>query len=589
VQTWDLFRHLLPLRHPNVNSNEQLRRLGQVANKPTRANTLQHFLVTNSVARERRAVLQWLQSNACSGPDIDELTRDLQQNADRGDIIAHGWLHTRSSIKLKKSVTGWPHLLDRQSANISKSHVSTSGAPLVTQLDPDVTTRQGRKLQPQDEYFERAIWVGCFEHLRRGSSRQVIRDWCQERTEMWRAVSMSGIMLPAGNDENAGSKDDIAEEIDPSALALWRRMCYSLARQGGTDEYERAVYGILSGDITSVEKVAQTWDDFMFAHYNGLLRTQLDTFVLGLCAPGTASSIVQNFPAFDAVQFHGDAQGMEKRLIRSLESQESIRFEAMEPHKVLQASFISGDIEEYLYKQGLNLGTSGDFLGAIKSPVLGIDPDLQAHKYFGPKDYDGLRLVAHVYVLVTLLAELDTHERGGPDLLSGSTKHLSWRASQENILAKYTAFLRAAKLSELIPLYCTVLQSPRREQVLSASMIKETDPKRFVTQLQLMKRAGIDILRFVRAQVELMYQNISPAAANTFEAKTSFRILEVVPSVPRMGRTINAEFFGEDEDVIEKDHEYLIRSLEWLYAADQTWPDLLFSGSRTYKFFLSMR
>ena len=31
-------------------------------------------------------------------------------------------------------------------------------------------------------------------------------------------------------------------------------MCF-LARKGGGDEYERAVYGILSGDISSVEPV----------------------------------------------------------------------------------------------------------------------------------------------------------------------------------------------------------------------------------------------------------------------------------------------------------------------------------------------
>ena len=565
AQTWDLLRRVLPLRHPNAEGTSQLSRLDVVADRlPGHDSGLRSFFQTNSVAKERRAILQWLQSNAASGPDIDGLTRDLQQNADRGDIIAHGWLHTRSSIKLKKSVTGWPHLLDQQSANMSATHTTSSGAPLVTQLDPDATTRQGRKLQPQDEYFERAIWRGCFEHLRRGSSLQTIRDWCQERTEMWRAISMSGMLLSADD-----SDDDVAADAEPSALALWRRMCFGLARQGGSDDYERAVYGVLSGDILSVEKVARTWDDFLFAHYNALLRTQIDTFILEHCTPGDAANLTQAFPSFDAVQFHSEDAGVDKRLIRFLESQAGIKDDAFDPNKALQASILAREVEDYLYNQGRAMAVA---------PVERV----QGRKYFTPEQHDGLRIVSHVYALMALLEELESRNLTFPRTVKSPER----RASEENILAQYAGFLRRAGLQELIPVYCSILEVPRRYEVLSENLIMEPTTERRIELLNLMKRANIDGAQFVKTQATLLYNSVAQDSAKTFEAKTGFRIIEEGPPTPRFGRKIKADFFGEDPEHIEDAHEKLILALEWLMNVDETWPEVLSFGTKVYKFFL---
>ena len=567
AQTWDLLGRILPLRHPNVDGTSRRSRLDMVADRPTHDSSLHTFFQTNSVAKERRAVLQWLQTNATSGPDIDDLTRSLQQSADRGDIIAHGWLHTRSSIKLKKSVTGWPHLLDQQSGNVFATHTTDSGTPLVTQLDPDAPTRQDRKLRPQDEYFERAIWRGCFEHLRRGSSLQTIRDWCQERTEMWRAISMSGMLL-------SREGDDVADGAGPASLALWRRICFGLARQGGSDDYERGVYGVLSGDILSVEKVAQTWDDYLFAHYNALLRTQLDTFILGRCPPEEASNLTQTFPSFDAVQFHGEDAGVEKRLIRSLEAKAGIRDEAFEPNKALQASIISHEIDEYLYNQGRAMASTAG------STAVG---DIQVRKYFTHEQHNGLRIVAHVYVMIKLLEELDSRRLDFTEALRSRER----QDAEDNILAQYASFLRRAGLPELIPMYCSILKGPRRYEVLSSNLILEESHERRLNLLSLMKQAGIDGREFAKFQAKLVYDKVARPNAGAFEAKTMFRILEEGPPTARMGRVIKADFFGEDPEDVEPGHEYLIRCVEWLLMVTETWPEALSFGTKVYKFFLS--
>src|SRR5690606_38020910 len=148
-----------------------------------------------------------------------------------------------------------------------------SSNTLVTQLDPDAMTRQARKLETQDDFFERAIWLGCFEMLRRGYSMAEIREWCSVRTELWRAASLAPLPL-------ANTEDEDQPDFDPRWLVRWRRMCFSTARDGGTSDYDRAVYGLLAGEIASVEKVCETWDDLLFAHYNALLRTRFDSYLV---------------------------------------------------------------------------------------------------------------------------------------------------------------------------------------------------------------------------------------------------------------------------------------------------------------------
>ncbi|KAF5719291.1 hypothetical protein FMUND_4787 [Fusarium mundagurra] len=521
AQTWDLLRRLLPLRYASSDYGQSASRTEQ--SSVGSGDLFKSFLASDSSARERQAVIQWLQSNASSGPDINELAHELQQNADRGDIIAHGWLHTRSSIKLRKSVTAWPHLLDRQSPAIATSFHTSDGSPLVTQLDPDAATRQGRKLEPQDEYFERAIWLGCWEHLRRGSSLDTIREWCQERTEMWRAISTSAILLSA---------DDSQEVTDtkPASLALWRRMCFSLSRSGGCDDYERAVYGVLSGDIPSVEKVALNWDDFLFANYNALLRTQLDNYILGQCPADIASNLTQSFPSFDAIQFHGEPSTVDMRLIRTLEANPQIKDEANEPNKALQASLISKEIGQHLYQQGLVISSGANHNESALYRSKPSKLEVNKERFFQSTQHYGLRIVAHIYVLINLLDKLNSKD----DSLAPAFSPPEMRRSQQNLIAG---------------------------------------------------KAGIDVLEFVKAQAWLLFDDLGPAQHGC-PAKEGFSIIEPGPPTSRSGRPVRPDFFGDDERFVDQAHENLIRSLEWLVLVQETWPNVLSMGTKIYKFFL---
>lgn len=564
AQSWDLLKRLAHLRFtdPNI-GNEFEPRQNPIHKYSTEREAWNHFLQTDNLALERKTVLKWLQDTAEeSGEEIDVLVQDLQQNADRGDIIAHGWLHTRAAIKLQKNQHSWPRPLDPNSQEIQKIMWNASKTePLITQLDPDSVTRQGRKLEVQDEYFERAIWLGCYQMLRRGRSVAEIKEWCMDRTEVWRAISISG--LP----DEKPLEDD--EEGNAASGALWRRMCFALARKGGNDEYERAVYGILSGDIQSVEPVCQTWDDFIFAHYNALLTTQFDNYIQS--GAQKLMDGTMNFGTLDAVVLHGDNAIAGKRLVESLKSDPRTTAETSHPMKLLQGVLIGDQFADFIYQQGLalskfaNAETTSNLIP--RSNEQPKDQDITDYVNLG--DHDSLRVFTHAILIFRGLG-LD---------MGGVLKE----SVIENVIVAYISFLRLANKGELIPLYCSQLSGARRYATLSRTLIDITDNEQRVTQIRLMRELGLDVQQFVNYQSRFLLAD-HPDEATDYPSPKSFQVL----MDDRKGnRKVRMDFFGQDSETIDRIDLLLIRSLEWYLLVDGLWSETFMVGRMLYQRFYS--
>ncbi|RYP65361.1 hypothetical protein DL771_008351 [Monosporascus sp. 5C6A] len=573
AQTWDMLRRLLPLRYSNRNALKPSSR--DVSRFQNTSEIWDDFLRTDPAANERKAVLECLQASADeSRVDLDELVREYQQRAERGDIIAHGWLHTRSAIKMQKNINGWSGTLDPSTSDAGQMLLNTNGTePLVTQLDPDVASRQGRKLQPQDEYFERAIWLGCYELLRRGRSISEIRDWCIERTEVWRAVSMSAMPLSRGEEQERVN-------ANPLSTILWRRTCFALARQGGTDDYERAVYGILSGDIPSVEKICLEWDDFVFAHYNALLRSQFDAYLMKRSTPDATASVTQSLPSFNAVQFHGDSASVGKRIVESLESHPKTAAEARTPMKSLQAAIISDNLDQYIYEFGLVLGeqANGEESSAL-IPKFGIrDVEIDASKFFRLDSYRGLRILVHIYILITSLEDLDGNNR----------KSLTERhRAQENVLSAYASALRLNDMTDLLPLYCSKLEGDRAFFTLGRNVSNLVDPDAREMLLRIMEKLGMDIAKFVQFQPESLLRQY-PDVDGDRPVLGGFTVFSNEPPTLKYGRPLKPDFFGEVPDNLNPVDEQLIQSLEWFLLVDGLWHEIFSVGTVIYKRFLNI-
>jgi len=566
ARTWDLLSRMVKLQYPHPGkrklSDQQPNTIHRYSSE---CQIWDAFLKADHLALERQTVLRWLQDAAEeSGEDIDVLVQELQQNAERGDIIAHGWLHTKAAIKNRKRVHVWPHVLDPSSPDVQKIHLNSAKTePLVTQLDPDAPTRQNRKLEVQDQYFERAVWLGCYEMLRRGKSPEEIREWCGDRTEIWRAVSMCGLL-----DDIDGDHD---RNMDNTSSILWRRMCFALARRGGSDEYERAVYGVLSGDLSTVEPVCRTWNDHLFAHYNALVRSQFENY-LQIHHPSRApTDIVQAYGMFDAVQFHGDPETTGKRLVNSLNKASKEVSATTRTMKMLQGVLIAKEFNNFIYQQGLALSKLANAeTESIVIPKIDINPEKEdINAYIALNDYDSLRVLVHMLLAFKSLG-----------LNLGD---MVQQMAIENIIVAYIGFLRLAGKEELIPLYASQLTGDRLYATLSRELVDVTDPDQRVTQIKLMKELGLDVQKFVKFQTQFLFMDF-PDDSDDYPAERTFKLLENDRAPGCNGKMVRAGFIGED---IDRTDLLLIRSLEWYLLVDGLWSETFATGVQLYKRFFS--
>lgn len=183
---------------------------------------------TSTSLSETEIVLDWLTDTA---PRITE-TEYIQSNR---------WFVTRENIKMRK--------VTRQ---------NTYNDPIVSELDPDAPLRQAKGLMPEDEENERKLLKQVFAYLRIGDIKGA-QQVCRDSNNHWRAASLSGATQGKENMNNH-----------------WRRMCFQLARQPQVNRYERAVYGVVCGDLDSVLPVCQTWEDQLWAHFNAIYKWRLE-------------------------------------------------------------------------------------------------------------------------------------------------------------------------------------------------------------------------------------------------------------------------------------------------------------------------
>ncbi|KAH0544991.1 hypothetical protein FGG08_000917 [Glutinoglossum americanum] len=612
AQTWDLLALMLNLEYVKPGQNkekeghEKTQSIGEITRYTSEEKIWEKFLVEDGLAKERQAVLSWLKRNAeSSGGDIEIIVKQLEEGAERGKgLWAHGWLYTKEAVKAQKRLRSLPQVLDPSSPGIAKAHLNSSkNQQLVTQLDPDAATRQSKVLESQDEYFERAIWLACWEMLRRGKSWGQVREWCRERVEGWRSVSMRGGQ-PAWDkfiDEKMGEamqpdSENLDEPEDtPGAKisgnrsrALWRRMCFALARRGGVDDYERAVYGILSGDLPSVQKVCRTWDDLLFAHYNSLVLSQFDKYLMSNYPDRVPSALNRKFGLFDSVQFHGEPQHVSHRLIDSLNTHPISKQEAKQPLKKIQGSFISQRFPEFAYQQGIaiskfaNDGQRSKIIPLLKDTVLPkqLPSGVSLQEYIDCDDIDALRVVVHALLI---FQQLGLKISESPELVAA-----------ENVIVAYIQFLSSTDKLDLVPLYASRLSKLRSELTLGRIMLGVTEHSERGRMVKLMQGLNIDVGEVVKTQMGLLLTDLAREEDDTDTEKgkqpendkaipEQIVILEASDDPHQMGRQIKLDFITDDLSQVE---DMLISSLEWFLAVEGMWYETFHTGTRLYKRFL---
>ncbi|MCJ1251662.1 Nucleoporin nup84 [Trapelia coarctata] len=565
-QTWRLLWLMLELEYPPSNYHpypswheEHFTRPSK--HQPTHQyssdqDVWENFLAEHSEAWEKNVIVEWLKIGAEeTSPDINALVNEDEPNSDkRSGLWSHGWLHTKEAIKNVKELRSWPLPLDPNSPGIDTALANPDGTHLVTQLDPDAFTRQGRTISQADVSRERATWQACWEMLRRGRSWETVRDWCQGRVEGWKALAMHGD--PRGSSLGAWH-----------SRALWRSICLKAAKNGGIDPYENAVYGALSGDILSVEKVVRSCDDYLFAHYNSYLLQSFDFYI----ERKFSGRLPVNLKERLVTSSIADAPFMDVsplKLVQRMRNMDPLKAEATNPTKMLQASLISRGFKTFIQNTGLKLAQSANQPGRSKLMKVSrktLEPDLGADITFD--DYDLLRILTH---MILIFQDLDP---------AGYKSH-----AVENIVVAYIDFLGKAGKHQLMPLYASRLSEKRSIRCMGRQLPFIIDPSERETVMRLMKQYGLDVQEILKTQIVMIMDDTSPNVDNS----TTFPNLDILDHSrkPKAMPTVRKNFSGESMTEDEKD---LVNGFEWYLLLDGHWPETMSMGTMLYKHLLRIK
>ena len=574
-QTWDLLGLMLQVEYPAHEAVSSKRDQGANLIRPSKgAQTHRYsaerdlwnsFLANDDQAWERHTVLEWLKKCADrSGQTIEQAVETLESQADRGQgLWAHSWLYTKEAIKGQKRLRSCTTALDPDEPGLEKT-LLTSGKTrvLVTQLDPDAITRQGRSLEKQDLSFERAIWLACWEMLRRGKDWNFIREWCQERVEIWRATTMRG--------DPRGSLLQRPSAADSQSQVLWRKTCAYAAKEGGIDEYETAVYGLLSGYLPAVLQVSRTWDDYLFAHYNSFLLHSYDRYIRSNHADRVSIKLTDQQGSFNFSIFGGQRSQSGNQLVEKMQSLDSTKEEAQEPIKMLQGSLIGKTFDEFVYKHGVRLARSANAKGRSKilDPLDGkaLEGDVTAS--ITMSNHDMLRLITHIILVYQDLG-----------LSFGDGIHYQ---AMESIIVAYVDYLCKAGKQQLLPLYAARLSPERSTNCLGRQLPYILDRGERQTFLRLMAQEDIDIPGVLSKQLIMIIADTPPAedASNVFPF---LNIMERAESGSPKPCPIRHDFIGES---VTEDQQDLIHGFEWYLLLEGHWKETMLVGTIIYKYFL---
>jgi nuclear pore complex protein Nup107 len=606
LATWELVQIIVEHHHPEPETDpaatrqERLATVGGNKRYSPNSEVWDRFLLEDDKAKEKAIILRWLEQTAQNDRSgLETMTEVIQAQAERNvSTWTNGWLDTKVTIQQAKRLENIEKPLQPGSLTLQTRDKTQD---LVTQLDPDAPARQKRALEQKDEYYERSMWMVCYEMLRRGLPWKDICEWAQEKNEAWRGVSVGAAYEahPNGGPNLAG----------PTVGFLFRRTCFYAAR-GARSPYEAAVYGLLSGDLKQAQThpACQSWHDHLYAHYNALLLSRFDTYLLQNHPHRVPESMTAKFLFQDAVTHIGNWETASEQVIDLLKRQKGMEGLSTKPFALLQGALIGRKLSALMIQVGLAIAdmqndderpfslllrpdTAGALEGMESVGNERLSTTADCYKDLARNPHT-LRILTHLFIIF--------HGVMGRQREPASADPNNWMA-MDNVVTTYIEFLRVTKKLDLIPLYAAQLTPERAGHCLARVLpdIKNHDEQR--RSVALMEAYGIDVVEVTVQMFQYACHLIGFTHLVGFKANGDsvvgvtnpikrFKILEPTPSdnVLWPGFRIQHVFEGSD---IEPAEEALIEALQWYHYTsndfDQTFQHMWHALSillRMYRF-----
>ncbi|EGC35584.1 hypothetical protein DICPUDRAFT_97855 [Dictyostelium purpureum] len=291
--TWNLISKLYDYRDI-LKAKEQNEKIE--LNNPTQSQVYQYLIKKNQNIHENSIILQWLEEMA---PEIDYTTDRVFSE------------HTLS--KLQK-----------------KGGVSMLSNDMVTELDPDASTRQNKKIDLSDETnqhkFLQSLW-GC---LRAGLTEKAI-SLCLEVEQYWRAQTFMGQIYYNGE-----------SDIGNPFFNLWKSNCFNISKNSN-DSYEKAIYGLLGGNLDAVLPIQKNWYDYFWCYLRVLFDETIYRELKPYRSPLSVEEDLETSPSNNISQINTPNDILE--ILKNEASQIEIRNQAQNPYHIIQELVINDNYQ----------------------------------------------------------------------------------------------------------------------------------------------------------------------------------------------------------------------------------------------------
>jgi nuclear pore complex protein Nup107 len=548
---WILNKNLLLCQAPKaledagISQAHGLKDLNQYSSNPDIWNA---FLDADVVAQELEATLVWLQERAiASDAEMKEKIDNTKVKAERGDIKSAVPFYTKDEIKNRKRLLAHTGPLDAMPNGLS-SH-----------LDPDAPTRQQAQLDDRDQFHEEAAWQTCWEMLRRGMKLSDIRAWWNDENEPFR----SALLCPPARSPDSAIDSPFRRIMNMATNTQWLKLCRAVANDSVLSEREqRAVFGLLCGDVEAANQNCANVDDFIFNFVNAQLIQRylhyVDHYRYKLQDP--KAHVYQSQPK--------DRRGAAS-LIHELQTMQETKEELKEPHKFLELALLHQDYDNFFLGVGFAAGYIAKTTGRF-TELIDHNPNektVPADTFLATAaDEDAVRIIAHLQIVLRDLAFLDE-------------AHTPYPYVVENNIVNYIGHLQEAKKLALIPLYSSKLSKDRCQEVLGITMIDVTDNDERSQLARLIRKNDINLADTIFT--------IAVTANSVYRDKMKEPILTAQNITERPEKEqfrLRSEFMM---GTVSEQDDRSISSLEWYRFIDaDNWGRACFSIALLYKAWL---
>ena len=231
----------------------------------------------------------------------DDMTEDMESEVDEGIIVSDrqvvdkfferspsirqmqlviDWLEGNFAEDLQRSVddekiefySEGPHSLEHTLHRIQNLKPSRD---LKMSLDPDAGFRSPKDIHELDKEDENRLLRYIFRYMRAGDLQTAV-ELCKKLGYHWLAGVIQGWNLHHDPNLDAHSIEGRKATEGNPQRDLFKHVCWSACETKNMSQFEKAILGSMSGNVSALLPVCVSWTDKMWAYFKASLDVQVE-------------------------------------------------------------------------------------------------------------------------------------------------------------------------------------------------------------------------------------------------------------------------------------------------------------------------